>query len=481
MEIKDLKMIQMRKAACAIDLGDGSERGEYVNQDYILNVLGRPMRAISLMTSYYPLDKEFPKRAHDAFSDAEISFQWDYPYDDYETYKGGLVGLKDLEPFNWMRDVRRHGQDVCLTITVDPNVSDEHIRAIAKDLSTFGRVMLRVNHEASGDWFSFTKRATYEQLGQFFAHFCDIVHEEAKNVKLILCLNGLSQEGDGKIEMEKEFTPAINACDIYSMDRYMSLHWGWPYDVATKETNQYYREKVKNIYDMGKACAKRFEAVSGEKRPMVLSEMNADGDVTGPYEQCDMLKEFCRMLKEDKEDWLEGFTFYQFRDRGRLGLEWEDPNNSEVGIKLPLLDTFKEIINDEYFMPEIKESSEQTLPAVLRWGSAEDSDGIGLPIKFEKEPVFCEAYFKDELKDANLMMELNSRWFYKAPGVEFVDFMPAFFEGKKVAGETLTLKIFAPPATGENDASQGDDWQMNYYYKLEKLPEIRVEFEAVAR
>ena len=41
--------IHMGKAKCAVDLGDGSERGEYVNQDYILSKLGRPHRSISLM------------------------------------------------------------------------------------------------------------------------------------------------------------------------------------------------------------------------------------------------------------------------------------------------------------------------------------------------------------------------------------------------------------------------------------------------
>ena len=41
--------VHMGKAKCAVDLGDGSERGEYVNQDYILQVLGRPHRSISLM------------------------------------------------------------------------------------------------------------------------------------------------------------------------------------------------------------------------------------------------------------------------------------------------------------------------------------------------------------------------------------------------------------------------------------------------
>ncbi len=36
--------LHMGRAKCAVDLGDGSERGEYVNQDYILQVLGRPHR-----------------------------------------------------------------------------------------------------------------------------------------------------------------------------------------------------------------------------------------------------------------------------------------------------------------------------------------------------------------------------------------------------------------------------------------------------
>ena len=476
--MSEIKAIHMGKAECAIDMGDGSERGEYVNQDYLLNALGRPMRAISLMTSYYPLDETFPTRAHDAFSDKEISYQWDFPYDDYETYKGGLVGNLEAEPFNWMRDVRKHGQDVCLTITVDPHVSDEHIEAIAKDLSTFGRVLLRVNHEATGNWFSFNKRASYEEVAEFYAHFCDIFHEKAKNVKLILCTDGMDNSGNGKLNMEEIFDRALKTTDIFSVDRYMSLHWGWPYDVANKETKNYYREKVANIYDNGKKSAKRFAEVVGERREMVLSEMNSDGDVVGPYEQGEMLKEFCNMLKEDKDKWLDGFTFYQFRDRGRLGLEWEDPNNKEVGIALPVLDTFKEIINDPYFMPSIEEKGDAAFPATLRWGGAEDSDGIAINIDFKANPVFAEAYFEDDIKEANLMMELNGRWFYKAPGVGFIDFMPAFF-GKDVAGKNMTLKIFAPPATGENEKSDKADWQINSYTTIKNAPKLRVEFEPV--
>ena len=93
--------------------------------------------------------------------------------------------------------------------------------------------------------------------------------------------------------------------------------------------------------------------------------------------------------------------------------------------------------------------------------------------------MFAEAYFKDELADANLMMELNGRWFYKAGGVRFVDFMPAFFDRKITGPCEMDLHIFAPPASGENDPSQGEDWAVNYYYTLNSLPDIRLRFEPI--
>lgn len=163
-----LYKITMGKAKCAVDLGDGSERGEYVNQDYILHKLGRPHRSISLMYCYYPFDKEWPARISEAMKDAKVSFQWDYPYDDYFPYKGGIGGSTEAEPFNQMRDVRRHGQDVTLTLTIDPAVTDEMLAAIGDDLKPFGRLLLRINHEATGDWFSFTKRATYQEIADFY-------------------------------------------------------------------------------------------------------------------------------------------------------------------------------------------------------------------------------------------------------------------------------------------------------------------------
>lgn len=466
-----LYKIAMGSARCSVDLGDGSERGEYVDQDYILRKLGRPHRSISLMYCYYPLDEQFPARISEAMKDAEVSFQWDYPYDDYFPYTGGIGGNTEGEPFQQMRDVRRHGQDVTLTLTIDPHVTDEMLAAIGDDLRPFGRLMLRINHEATGNWFSFNKRATYQEVADFYCRASRIIKEHAPNVKTILCIGGVEDLSSEEIVMEKEFAQAVRETDIWSVDKYMSLHWGWPFDVAEPGGTSHSRSAVKDIYAMTKASYERYKYIcGGTEKPMVMSEFNSDGDVTGAYEQAEMVKLFCDMLKEDNATWFDGFTFYQFRDRGRLGLEIEDPNNSNVGIEQPVLQTYKKIIHDDWFMPSMTQGEEISLPVTLRWGGAEDAEGIAIPLHFDKNPHFCELVFHD---DSNLMIELNGMWFYKSPKAKTIDLMSAFFEKPLEGAADMTLKIFAPPATGENDLS-AEDGLMNYYYTLEKLPEIRI-------
>lgn len=475
----DLKLYEVHLGAadCAVDLGDGSERGEYVNQDYILNKLGRPHRAISLMYCYYPLDEQWPQRISEAMKDADVSFAWDYPYDDYFTYKGGLEGNTKGEPFSYMREVRAHGQDVILTLTVDPHVSDEQLIAIAKDLSTFGRMQLRINHEATGNWFSFNKRCTYQEVADFYVRFHKIIKEYAPNVKTVLCIGGIEKPDATEIEKEKEFSEAVKATDIWSVDKYMALHWGWPYDVAETGGNSHSRSAVKDIYGLTKKSYLRFKEINGGvSKPMVMSEFNADGDVTGAYEQAEMAKLFCDMLEKDSEKWLTGFTFYQFRDRGRLGLEIEDPNNSEVGIEQPVLKTYREIIHDDFFLPKMTEGKEAALPAKLRWGGSEDAEGLRIPLHFDCNPSFCEITFKEEL---NLMLEINGRWFYKSPKAKTIDLMSAFYEKPLEGAADLTLNIFAPPASGENSPADGEGWQENCYTVINEMPDIRIRFAPV--
>ncbi len=476
MELKAYHL-HMGPAKCAVDLGDGSERGAYVNQDYILQKLGRPHRAISLMYCYYPLDEGWPKRASEAHASDNISFQWDYPYDDYFTYKGGLNGNLLDEPFTYMRDVRRHGQDVVLTLTIDPHVTDEHLIAIAKDLTTFGRVQLRINHEATGSWFSFNKRCTYQEVADFYVRFHRIIKEYTPNVSTVLCIGGIEDENATEMVKEKEFKEAVKETDIWSVDKYISLHYGWPYDVAERGGKSHYNRKPEDIYHLAKLSYDRFKELNGGiAKPMVMSELNADGDVNGQIDQAKIVREFCEFIKNDKEQWLSAFTLYQFRDNGRLGLELTDPNNQDVGIEQPLLKEYKDIINEEFFSPVMTRQEEASFPAKLRWGGSEDAQGLCIPIDMEGNPVFFEAIFDKDIIDLNLMMCIHGMWFYKAPGSKVIDFMPAFWNKPLTSAATVELKIFAPPASGENEINENEDWNINCYTEIVKMPELRIRF-----
>jgi hypothetical protein len=467
----------MGPAPCAVDLGDGSERGEYVNQDYILHTLGRPHRAINLMYCYYPLDEGWPARASTLPTKSDVKYQWDYAYDDYFPYGGGLEGNTHGEPFTCMRDIRQHGQDVILTLTVDCGVSDKQLTKIAEDLRPFGRLQLRINHEATGSWFAFNKRYSYQEVADFYVRFHNIIKRVSPNVKTILCIGGAHTLPDGKMKYEDEFAEAINVADIWSADAYLSLHWGWPHDIAESGGRSHKREpNGKIIKELNAEFARFMGRGDQRKRPFLLSETNADGDVNGPYEQAEQVKDFYERIPTELPD-LTGITMYQFRDRGRLGLEMEDPNNRHAGVAQPLLETYKEIINMPHFSPVFEKSDEASLPVRLRWGGSEDAEGLAIPLVLEGDPVFCEINFENELKDLSLMLTINGVWFYKKPGVGTIDLMSAFF--KKPLGKRAVLEVllFATPPEGVNEPAQGEDWDVNYYTEIKKLPTFRVRYK----
>ena len=127
----EIRKTYLKPADCALDMGDGSERGLYVNQDYILQKLRKVHRGISLMYTYYPTDEGWPGRAS-VVHKHNVSGAWDYPYEDYFPYKGGLNGNREDEPFNFMKEIRQHGMDVVLTMTINPHLEDEYLVSVAK-------------------------------------------------------------------------------------------------------------------------------------------------------------------------------------------------------------------------------------------------------------------------------------------------------------------------------------------------------------
>ena len=482
------KKIKLTPAEVSVDISNGSERGYYVGSDYMLSKMGRPFRQVNIMYTYYPKEETWPVRASVAYKDMEVHGAWDYPYDDYFPYLGGLEGSTDKEPFTCMRDIRRHGQDVCLTLTCDCSIEDERIIQIAKELRPFGRMTVRLNHECTGDWFTHNKRFTYKEVADFFVHFHDIMREYAPNVSMICCAGGLESEDATEVHRQEDFENALADTDVWSIDTYLALNWGWPFEVAERFNDQHKREDVQKVFNLLKKTRYYLAEHTGQNKKIVMSEINADGDVVGQYDQCEMMKEFTDAIIADEKasEWLEAFTMYQFRDDGRLGLEITDPNNPEVGIEQPLLASFRETIKHPKFNPQIVDnccacsgdSAELDAAAIaegvtLRWGAADDADGISIEVDFDDEPVFAELNFPEEIADASLMMEINGRWFYKKPGVTYIDLMPAFYD-RKFKGGKLNLNIFATPVDGVNIEGSSDDWAENYYYVLKALPTVRV-------
>lgn len=461
-----LYKVTLSPAECAMDLGDGSERGEYVCQDYILNVLGRPHRSVGLMYTYYPKDKEWSaEKVSVTCKDMNVGFQWDYPYDDYFPYR------QKGQPFEQMKDIRRHGQDVFLTLTLDCSLDDDELRKIARELKPYGRLRLRINHECTGDWFTHNKRFSFEEIGAFFVRFVNIIKEEAPNITTIFCA-GMARCADGSVEQEQALAEAYRAADEWSADAYLALHYAWPYGVAEKGGEGFTCGCVEDNFKLFKKTWERLTWLNGGvPKPMITAEIDTDGDVSGAAAQGESVRRFYEKIRDEKADWFKAVSFYQFRDRGRLGLEIEDPNNSQIGIPQPVMHEYKKILNDPYFMPKTEIGGELPLPCKLRWGGAEDAEGVAVKIAFESNPVFCEVTFDEPLC---LMMELNGRWFYKAPGTKTIDLIPAFCEKPLDGACELSLKIFATPADGIN----GDD-PLNYFAEMTKMPSLRVRYEPV--
>ncbi len=463
-----MKKLYMGPAHCALDLGDGSERAEYVNQDYILHKMGRPHRAVNIMYTYYPHDKEWPARISEACKDMNITFQWDYPYDDYFPFN------QNGQPFEQMQDIRKHGQDVILTLTADCALSDDEIREVARLFRPYGRMWLRVNHECCGDWFTHNKRFTYAEVGAFFQRFTAIVRQEAPNVNIIFC-GGWGLE-NGHVEQEEAFRDCYAIADAWSGDTYLALHYGWPYDVAEAGGGQYKADSVQKLVDQFTRTHKRACELAGEVKPMVTAEFNTDGDVTGPKAQGESMVRFAHYWRDNKVDWFRAISLYQFRDRGRLGLEIEDPNNKAVGIEQPMLKEYRDkVLHDPWFMPKMDEGEEISFPAQMRWGGSEDAEGIAMEIEFEGDPVFCEMTVEQKI---GLMVELNGKWFYKAPETKTIDLMSAFFEKPLTGPCKMTMKVFAPPVDGINVDDGSEDWQINYRTVLQEAPKLRIRYVA---
>lgn len=438
--------VTLGPAGCALDIGDGSERGEYVNQDYLLTTLGRPHRAVSLMYCYYPFAPGWPKRASHAHRKRGKEGAWDYPYDDYFPFPGGPKGDTEAEVFQQIRDIRRHGQEVTLTLTMDCAVPDDHIRIIARQLRPYGRLRVRLNHECDGFWFVFSRKYTYKQVADFFVRFAAIFKKEAPLIQLIGCWGHVDDHQSGQLRHEKDLSPILKAARVWSADEYITLHYRWPMEGCEPEDLDKTHKivGVEEVWRQVNSIHRRFVQLSGEDKGLEIGEFNTDGNVGGGAAQSRLTENFYRRVLKAKPKFLKGITYYQFRDRGRLGLEREDPNNPHNGLPTPFLPVYKKLLQEPYFQP-VEDWTRFKGGLRMEWRTSEDSDGLGWKVPLKGKPSFLEVQLD---KNVNLVVKGGKTWFYKKPGVDWVDLTQAAADWG--TAKPFPIAVFAPPADGMN-------------------------------
>jgi hypothetical protein len=155
-------------------LSNGSERGDFVPMSYIQSKLGRIHDGIQLMKAYYPYDEVWSAKhkVSQVSRKDNVNYAWDYEYEDYhpfDIFEENSITLKEME------EIKKYGSDIYLTLTIDLSLPDNELIEIVKILNGYGRIFLRINHEANGEWFRYNVFNAYKEVSDFFVRFHRII------------------------------------------------------------------------------------------------------------------------------------------------------------------------------------------------------------------------------------------------------------------------------------------------------------------
>jgi hypothetical protein len=228
-----------------------------------------------------------------------------------------------------LRDVKRIGADVHLTLTLDMSLPDSELVRIFTRLSDFGTVYLRINHELNGSWFRHHKLHSRRELNDFFMRCHRLIKSYAPNLKTVFSLTADIFVGDQVNSVVKrdlaflersQMREALGAADYWSLDKYVTLNWGWPH-TSPGNSNDYFTGSVETWWRLiEETYLLMIHANGGVMKPLFLHEFNSDSDVVGESGQAAAITEVYQRLLQSDLPWLEGICFYQYCDEGGLGL-----------------------------------------------------------------------------------------------------------------------------------------------------------------
>jgi hypothetical protein len=413
-----IRKVRQGSPAIRLFMSDGSERSTYLPQEQALRVLGGPHSGVNLMACYYPRQTFWPERR--LFSREVPHFRHSVTdqtertrLNDFNDWTDGYYSFDIEDPDNdvvrQMEDVRRHGQDVRLTLTADIDTPAEDLERIAEILKDFGRMELRLNHEANGcAWFRFAKnvgnmqgdeqRRTYHEISAFFCRAHELMARAAPNVTMVPCYNGPG-ERITKGELDASDLPHLGDDElglmyrlpntVVSLDQYGSLHCGWPGHTVTqvpiirKFTFDEFKGFALTPWELCEMVIRPFQALisemRGENSRIDLGELDFDEDFHGPEVRAQLLYECYDWLRRNPGI-IGSITFYELTDMGGLGLcrQKEYGNVRDVTTNI-VTDVYREIMRWEEFRHPCEPAGDVPDGAGkvdLLWASAEDAIGI---------------------------------------------------------------------------------------------------------
>ncbi len=377
-----LKQVTLKRNKTRLILSNGSERSDFVPVDEIFAKLGRIHDGIQLLKTYYPRDPAWSpaQKISAVTAKKDVRYAWDYEYEDYHPLD---IWEKESVTRRQIEALKSYGSDLHLTLTLELSLSDAEIAEIAQALNPYGRVFLRINHEANGNWFRYSRQHTFQEYSEFFVRCHKIIKSHSANIFTVFNLSADSFVNEKLVVdrflylSEGQLGEALNAADYWSIDKYVSLHYGWPFETEiTEKSTAYFKDSVEHWWQLiEETYLKMIWHNHLEAKPLFINEFNSDSDVEGYEGQARTIGGVYDRLAQGEFDWLAGITLYQFRDYGGLGLE---KGNLKEYRPLPALKAYREAIGKFQYQLDVAEQEWQYSDYTFTW---KDSDHIrGLQI-----------------------------------------------------------------------------------------------------
>jgi hypothetical protein len=381
----DIRACTAGRPRTKLIINNGSERGDYVDCRTMQRSFTSPHDGVQLMKTYYPSDPRWNSvtkisRAH---PDPASTYAWDHDYDDYWPLDfDAQHGVCERQ----LREIKCIGADVHLTLTLDLSLADAELVAIFERLSHFGTVYLRINHEANGSWFRHHKLHSRKEIGAFFVRCHRLIQCHAPNIRTVFSLSADVFVGDQANSVVRqdlaclrssELREALCVADYWSLDKYVSLNWGWPH-TSPGTSGNYFKGSVDTWWRLiEETYLLMIFANGGVMKPLFLHEFNSDADVVGESGQAGAITEVYRRLQGSDLPWLEGICFYQYCDEGGLGLL-----KGRDGAYAPTasMSAYGEVLRQAAPQIEVADAAWQHAHFSFGWHSSTDIKGLELRV-----------------------------------------------------------------------------------------------------